>query len=310
MRRPRALTPGDRLEVVAPASPFPDEDFRRGAEELRQLGFEVTWEPSVFARTGYVAGTAGERAAAFMRAWRDPAVAGLIAARGGYGSVQILPLLPLDELARTPKLVVGCSDLTSVLTVLTGTCGVTAVHGPMVAGQLSRGSAGYDQATWRAATQGRESSWELAGGLAVLARGEAAGPLAGGNLTQLAASLGTPFAFDPPDGCVLFLEDVGERPYRIDRLLTQLRLSGALGRARALVFGEMLQCDEPGGGVTSLDAIRAAVDGFCGPIVAGLPAGHTARPAVTVPLGVAARVVAAADGAVRIESPAVERGTR
>lgn len=306
MRRPRALTPGDRIAIVAPASPFPEEDFHRGVDELRQLGFDVVWGDEVFARTGYVAGTAQARAEAFLRAWRDPSVAALIAARGGYGSVQILPFLPLDELRRAPKLVSGCSDLTSVLTVLTGACGMVAIHGPMAAGQMSRGTLGYDRASWQAATGRPEPAGILADGLPVLVRGEASGPLLGGNLTQLAASLGTPFAFDPPDGYVLFLEDVGERPYRIDRLLTQLRLAGVLARARALVFGEMLHCEEPGGGVSSLDAIRAVVGEFPGPVIAGLPAGHTAGPALTIPLGVTARVLSGAAGALVIESPAVE----
>ena len=115
---------------------------------------------------------------------------------------------------------------------------------------------------------------ELAPGcLTVLRDGEAGGPLFGGTLTQLVASLGTPYAFDPPDGCVLFLEDVNERPYRIDRMLTQLQLSGVLARARAIVFGEMRGCDEAGGAVTVLDAIGRATRAFTGPIIAGFPVG-------------------------------------
>ena len=126
--------------------------------------------------------------------------------------------------------------------------------------------------------------------LEALVRGEAAGPLFGGNLTQLAASMGTPYAFDPPEGCVLFLEEVGERPYRIDRLLTQLRFAGVLARAGAIVFGELPGCDEPDASVTARDVVAGALGGFPGPVVFGLPAGHTAGPALTLPLGVRARV--------------------
>jgi len=114
--------------------------------------------------------------------------------------------------------------------------------------------------------------------------------LFGGTITQLVASLGTPYAFDPPDGCVLFLEDVNERPYRVDRMLTQLRLSGVLGRARALVFGEMRGCDEPGGAVTVQEAIARTTYDFAGPIVAGFPSGHTEGPIWTLPLGVAVSI--------------------
>jgi len=123
-------------------------------------------------------------------------------------------------------------------------------------------------------------------GLTVLRGGDARGPLFGGTITQLAASLGTPFPFDPPDGCVLFLEEVNERPYRIDRMLTQLALSGVLAKARALVFGEMRGCDEPGGGVPALDAIARTTSHFAGPIVVGFPSGHTTGPVWTLPLGV------------------------
>jgi muramoyltetrapeptide carboxypeptidase len=135
--------------------------------------------------------------------------------------------------------------------------------------------------------------------------GEAAGPLFGGNLTQLAASMGTPYAFDPPAGCVLFLEEVGERPYRIHRLLTQLRFAGVLLRACAIVFGECPGCDEPDASVTVCGVVADALRGFPGPVVFGLPAGHTAGPALTLPLGVRARVTAGSSPVVEILESAV-----
>jgi muramoyltetrapeptide carboxypeptidase len=192
-----------------------------------------------------------------------------------------------------------------MLTFLTVGCGIVSAHGPMVAGQFGRGAAGYDIGSWLATTSGHASAEVERVPLEVFVPGDAAGILMGGNLTQLAASLGTPFAFAPPDGCILFLEDVGERPYRVDRLLTQLRLAGVLARARALVFGEMLGCDEADGGLRARDVIRTWVAGFPGPVVFGLPAGHTAGPALTLPLGVRARVRAATTGALVIEESAL-----
>jgi muramoyltetrapeptide carboxypeptidase len=136
--------------------------------------------------------------------------------------------------------------------------------------------------------------------------GEAAGPLFGGTLTQLTASLGTPFAFDPPAGCVLFLEDVNERPYKLDRMLTQLRLAGILERARALVFGEMRGCDETGGQPCALDVIRAFAHECPGPVITGFPSGHSTGPCWTLPLGVRVRVVTAPRPSIVVEESPVE----
>jgi muramoyltetrapeptide carboxypeptidase len=307
MRKPAALRSGDRLAVIAPASPFPREDFDAGLLELARLGFEPVYDERVFARHRYLAGDAQTRAAAFLDAWQDPSIAGVIAARGGYGSMQILPLLEPATIRATPKVFVGASDLTAVLAWLTARCGIVAMHGPMVAGQLSRGDEGYDERTWTGALMRAAPLGEIASAaLEPVVPGDTSGPLYGGNLTQLAASLGTPYAFDPPEACVLFIEDVRERPYRVDRLLTQLRLAGVLGRARALVFGEMLHCDEPDGRLCGRDVVREFVSGFPGPVVFGVPAGHTRGPALTLPLGVAVRVVSGTRCALVIEESAVE----
>jgi muramoyltetrapeptide carboxypeptidase len=298
MLKPRALRPGDRLAMVAPASPFERSDFDAGVAELARLGFEPVFDDSVFAREGYLAGDATLRAKAFLRAWRDPAIAGLVAVRGGYGSVQILPYLDRDTMRATPKVFVGYSDLTSVLTYLTVTCGVSAFHGPMLDRRLSRGGEGYDRRSLLRALTSTDPPGELAPpGLVVVSPGVAEGPLYGGTLAQVAASLGTPYAFRPPGPYVLFLEDVGERPYRLDRLLTQLRLSGALDAVTGVVGGEFPDCDEPGGpsGPATMAALLRDVPG---PVVFGFPSGHTAAPFVTLPLGVRVRLIA--DGRPRL----------
>src|SRR5712691_10014313 len=131
MLKPRAVAPGARIAIVSPASPFSRDEFDRGVNELRQLGYEPTYDEDVFARTGYLSGAPDLRAAAFSRAWSDPSIAALIAVRGGYGSVQMLPLLDQELIRRTPKLFIGYSDNTSILSWLTCRCGVTALHGPM-----------------------------------------------------------------------------------------------------------------------------------------------------------------------------------
>jgi muramoyltetrapeptide carboxypeptidase len=307
MLKPRALAPGDRLAVVAPASPFDRDDFNDGIEEIRRLGFEPVYDDSVFARQRYVAGAPGQRAAAIRQAWRDPGIKGLIGVRGGYGSAQLLPLLDADEARAARKAFIGYSDLTSILTFLTIGCGVVGFHGPMLAGRLARGEAGYDRASLMAAIGAPEPMGELApAGLETVRRGEAVGPLLGGTVTLLLASLGTPFAFAPPRGFVLFFEEAGERPYRLDRMVTQLRQTGLLARAAAVVVGELKNCDEPRGEPTARSVIADLLGDFPGPVVFGFPSGHTTGPALTLPFGVTCRVVADSRPRLVIEEAAVE----
>ena len=307
MLKPRALRAGDRIGIVAPASSFAREAFDAGVGELRRLGYEPVFEDSVFARERYTAGDAALRASAFCRAWEDPSIAALVAVRGGYGSVQLLPLLDPSVIRRTPKAFIAYSDNTSLLDWLTGQCGIVAFHGPMLEGRFAKGETAYDLDTFtrvltRAEPAGRISHPQVE----ALRPGEAQGVLLGGTLTNLLASLGTPYAFDPPAGHVLFVDEVGERPYRIDRMLTQLRLSGLLSRAAAIVFGELPRCDEPAEGGPAIKGVLAdLLADFRGPVLFGLPSGHTNGACMTLPFGVRARVVAGADPAVIIEEAAV-----
>jgi len=306
MRKPHALKSGDRIAVVAPASAFARVEFDAGVAELRALGFEPIYEESVFERRAYAAGSATTRAAAFARAWRDPSIAALIAVRGGYGSVHLLPLLGESLLLGEPKAFIGYSDNTSLLSWLTLIGGIVSFHGPMLEGRLARGESGYDRATFIRCLCRSEPADEISHPqVEVLHSGEAAGILIGGTLTQLCASLGTPYAFDPPAGCVLFLDEVAERPYRLDRMLTQLYLSGILSRASALVFGELPRCDEPGGSPTAREVVEELTRGFRGPILYGLPSGHTAGPTLTLPFGVRARVLTTPRPSLIIEEAAV-----
>jgi muramoyltetrapeptide carboxypeptidase len=307
LRKPRRIAPGDRLAVVALASAFPADEFHAGLAELRALGFDPVHDADVFAVDGYEAGPPETRARALLRALLDPAIAGIVCVRGGYGSVKTLPMIAPVDFRDAAKPIVGYSDVTSILTFCTVQCGLVAFHGPMLAGRFSRGEAGYDRHSFLGAVTRARPLGELApAGLTVVSGGEAAGPLLGGTLTQLVASLGTPYAFDPPAGHVLFLEDVNERPYRLDRMLTQLRLAGVLARASAIVFGEMVGCDEPGGAPTARDTVTRLLSDFPGPVLYGFPSGHAVAPAITLPLGVRARVVTGARPALVIEESAVE----
>lgn len=307
MLKAHAVNPGDRLAVVAPASAFAREEFDRGLDEIRKLGFEPVYDESVFERRRYVAGTPEGRATAIRAAWRDSSIAGIIGVRGGFGSAQLLPLLDREEARRARKPFIGYSDLTAVLTFLTTGCGITAFQGPMLAGRLSRGAEGYDRRSLLLAISSREAMGELtAPGLEALGSGTARGVLLGGTLTQLVGSLGTPFAFDPPPGYVLFLDEVGERPYRLDRMVTQFAQSGLLARASAVVIGELPRCDEPSGDPTARAVMADLFADFPGPVMIGFPSGHTAGPALTLPFGVVCRVVTDGGPRLIIEEAAVE----
>jgi muramoyltetrapeptide carboxypeptidase len=307
MLKPRALAAGDRVAVVSPASPFDRQEFDDGLAEIRRLGFIPVYDDSVFARQSYVAGSAALRAEAIRDAWQDPAIAALIAVRGGYGSAQTLPLLDPAEARRAAKPFIGYSDLTAMLTFLTMNAGMVAFHGPMLAGRLGRGADGYDRASFEHALCRREPMGELAtDALEPVRGGEACGPLFGGTMTQLLASIGTPYAFNPPQGHVLFFDEVAERPYRLDRMVTQLRQTGLLARAAAIVVGQLPRCDEPGGDPTARAVMADLLADFPGPVVLGFPSGHTTGPAMTLPLGVACRVIGGPRPRVIIEESAVQ----
>jgi muramoyltetrapeptide carboxypeptidase len=223
MLKPRALQPGDRLAVVAPASSFVREEFDRGIEEIRRLGLVPVYDERVFDRDRYLAGSAAVRAAAVRDAWADPSIAALIGVRGGYGSAQILPLLNREDARHACKPFIGYSDLTAMLTYLTIGCGMVAFHGPMLDRRLSKGAAGYDLESFSHALTRAEPMGELSSpDLETIRTGDAKGMLLGGTLTQLLASIGTPFAFAPPRGFVLFLDEVGSNRRQVQLWQTRI----------------------------------------------------------------------------------------
>ena len=293
------------MAVVAPASNCSREEFDRGVAEIRRLGFEPTFESAVFDRASFTAGSAHTRADAFLAAWNDPGIAALMAVRGGYGSVELLPLLDVAQLG-PPKLFIGYSDNTSLLTWLTIHRGIPALHGPMLDGRLARGADGYHEESLLALLSGGRGLTLQPDGVRVLKAGEASGVLLGGTLTQLGASLGTPYAFDPPPDAILFLEDVNERPFRVHRLLMQLRLAGVLSRAAGIVFGEMRGCDEPDGSITAAAVIEEFAGDCPGPVLARFPSGHTTGPCWTLPLGVTCRIMTTPQAALLVEDAPVE----
>jgi muramoyltetrapeptide carboxypeptidase len=288
--KPAALRRGDKVALVAPASSFNHERFLAGCDRLRQMGYEPIYSQDIFARDLYFAGAAERRTHDFHEFWRRDDIAALICVRGGYGSNYLLEKLDYSMIAEHPKILLGCSDITSLLTAIHDRTGLIGFHGPMVAKDVADGT--FDEPSWKNALQGAANWQAQTAGLEVLRTGKAAGRLYGGCLSMMVASLGTPYEIKTED-CILFIEDIGEKPFRIDRMLVQLRLAGKLDKVRGFVFGEMLDCAPPRGETYTLqEVIMRVLAPYNVPIVYGLKSGHVTSGNITLPIGVQAELEA------------------
>jgi muramoyltetrapeptide carboxypeptidase len=284
---PAALRAGDAVRLISPASWFDPNKLHAGMDSLRALGLQPQLGAHALARYGqYSAGTTDQRLEDLHAAFADNAVKAIICNRGGYGSAEMLSGLDLDLIGRNPKVFVACSDITSLETYIHDQTGLVVFHGPMAAGDFARPN-GVDPISWQAALS-QSSPWQigLEAGLRTLKPGRAQGKFYGGCLSMLVASLGTPYEIETA-GTILFLEDIGVKPYQIDRMLLQLRLAGKLADVRGIVFGPMLDCVQPGTADELLDAVLLRVlEDFAGPVTIGLRSGHVLERNITVPIGV------------------------
>jgi muramoyltetrapeptide carboxypeptidase len=285
------------VRVIAPASPFDPALFARGLDVLSgRLGLVPRLRPDVTARRAYLAGDDARRLDEWREAVADPEARAIFCARGGYGVMRLLPEIDPSPLLERPKLLVGFSDVTA-LHALLNRAGLATVHGPVVTqlGRAPEDALAHLEALL-SGTAPRAGPWDVpapgAGLVAsrTLRSGRATGPLLGGTLALLAHLQGTPFA-PRLEGAILFLEDVGEKPYRIDRYLAQLRLAGALDGIAGLAVGQLTECDDAG--VLAADVVREVALALGVPAVEGLPAGHVDGN-FALPLGARATLVAPA----------------
>jgi muramoyltetrapeptide carboxypeptidase len=281
------LKAGSRVAVVSPASAAKAELVERGVARLTAFGYEVMVMPHALARGPmYYAGTAEERVADLHAAFADKSIDGVICTRGGWGSAELLPLLDRDLVCANPKVFVGYSDHTSLHAWFWNECGMRTFYGPMVAADWSK-TDGVDERTWRAAVQG-EGGWSVGSsdGLRVLREGTAEGLLMGGCLSILAEGLGTPWALRISEPAVLYLEDIGTKPYQWDRMLQHLKFAGLMENVTGVVFGDMsASVEENEVGLVEAACLHALRD-FAGPVWMGLRSGHVSAGNRTVPLGV------------------------
>lgn len=292
--KPPGLRRGDKVGIIAPASSFNREAFLAGCSRLRQMGFDPVYSPDIFDRDLYFAGSTDRRLRELQAFFERDDIAALIGVRGGYGSNYLLECLDFQQLVRHPKILLGCSDITSLLTAITDRTGLVTFHGPMVAKDIAGGT--FESSSWDNALHGAQQ-WEIATeGVEVLQSGRAQGRLYGGCLSMLVASLGTEFEIQC-DNTILFIEDVAEKPYRIDRMLMQLSLAGKLEHVRGFVFGEMLDCIQPGNqDYTLQQVIMRILAEYRVPVVYGLKSGHVSGANITLPLGVQSELLAGESG--------------
>ena len=285
---PPLLSPGDCVGIAAPASHIPrgnEEFLHRGAERLMEMGFEVRYSPSLLKRKHlYLAGTDQERARELMEMFLDPEVKAILCARGGYGSQRIIRYLDPDVIRSHPKPLVGCSDITVLLIYLLQQCFVVPFHGPNLATrQFVEGAAEMAHAL-KGALIAPLAAAEVT--CSVLREGEAQGDIIGGCLSCLVTTLGASYEPDL-QGKILFVEDVDEAPYKIDRMLTHLKSAGKFQGVKGIVFGQMPGCDTEEGLLQ--EVILDALEDIKGPILVGFPSGHGVRN-ITIPLGVPVRI--------------------
>jgi muramoyltetrapeptide carboxypeptidase len=279
--KPLLLRPRDTVHVIAPAGPFDRPGFEAGLALISQR-YTPVFRPDLFEAHRYLAGEDSRRQEEFSRALLDSGARAVFCARGGYGSMRLLPELPLDESA--PPALVGFSDITAVHLAMQAVHRVS-IHGPVLT-QLGKQPPDVHERLFRL-LESPEPPAPLTGN-ATFVPGTAEGPLIGGNFSLVTRLLGTPY-LPSLDGAVLLLEDIGERPYRLDRMWTHLRLAGAFERLSGIVLGDFTDCEEKNAVFTSTEVLRSLAEETGLPCAAGFPIGHGTLN-YPVPLGTLVRL--------------------
>jgi muramoyltetrapeptide carboxypeptidase len=285
---PPALKQGDLVGIVAPASNVKRNDLDAGCEALRRAGYRPFYFDSILEQDLYFAGSVERRARELEVMFEREDIKAIICARGGYGANYLLEVLDPQKIKSHPKIFVGYSDLTTLLTYFFDTAGLVTFHGPMVAKDWAHLD-GVDVASWQAALSDA-TPWELKpaaeSGVEGLVDGTAEGIIYGGCLSILVSSLGTPYDIKTA-GTILFLEDVGAKPYQIDRMLMQLKLAGKFKYVRGIIFGEMRDCLQTANqGYKLEEVVLRTVGGLGIPVAFGLRSGHVTAGNITLPIGV------------------------
>ncbi len=272
------MRPGDTIGVISPAGPLNKTDLQSGIEILESSGFKVSLAHHVYSRLDYLAGEDGDRLRDLHDIFRDSHIKAVFCARGGYGTTRLIDRIEYDLIRQNPKIIVGYSDITALLMAIQKRTGLITFHGPVVRELASKHQGNYDNLIGLLSSD-KPLKLSLAKGDALIP-GKATGSLMGGNLSLICHLIGTPF-LPSLDGCILFVEERGEALYRIDRMLTHLKLSGQLSGLSGLVAGKFEECGDPSTINRLLLDVLSSLDI---PIATGLEVGHGRRN-LTLPLG-------------------------
>ncbi len=293
--KPKALQKGDKVGLLTPASAISRTSFQKALENLQSLGFEVVYSNNMRVKKGFLAGTDAQRLDDLHSMFEDDTINGIVCARGGYGSARLLTSLDYDLIKSNPKVLLGYSDITALLQAIHVKTGLVTFHGPVGASEFNKfttrslekvlmkgkGNYSFDSKDG----EGQYEKYTLVGG-------QAKGALVGGNLSLITSLLGTPYDIDYTDK-IVFIEEIGESPYRVDRMLTQLLNSGKLNEARAIALGVFHNCEtkpsDPdfGDSLSLKEVLQDRLGGLSIPVAYGLPIGHIADNA-TIPIGIEA----------------------
>lgn len=287
MNTPKSLFPGARVAILGASSPSRDISGEEKAAAVRAMGFEPVLYPSATAVYGYLAGSDAQRAADLNAAFADPTIDGIMAIRGGYGAPRILPMLDFEMIRKNPKFFGGYSDVTALHIALNQKCDLVTYHMPMV-GAWHSGLDEYSESFVKAMLFGKEIAYENpadAPAMQTLVGGTAKGKLVGGNLSLIAASLGTPYEIDTK-GKILFIEEVGESPYRVDGMLTHLRNAGKFEDAAGIIMGDYHNCaaSDPDKALSLQQIFEDIVKPAGKPTITGVVCGHCS-PSMSLPMG-------------------------
>lgn len=283
---PKKLELGDTIGLISPASPENPENIENGIKFLNQIGFKVKLGKHVYDKYGYLAGKDADRANDFTNMFLDPEVDMVLCVRGGYGAMRILPFIDFNIIKRNPKIFMGFSDITTLLNYIYSYCNLITFHGPMESSNLKDNETlNSFIKTLMKGTKPYELRNPPNKKIKILNKGVAKGQLVGGNLALITSTLGTPYEIDT-NGKILFIEEVEEEPYRIDRMLTQLLLSGKLEQCSGFILGQFKDCDLPNydNSLTLKEVIQDRLLKLNKPTVSNVMSGHD-YPRLTLPIG-------------------------
>lgn len=296
MIRPKVLKLGDTIGIISPSSPTSKENVNKAEAKLKEIGFEVKMGKNLYKTYGYLAGSDKERAEDLNNMFMDEEVDGIICIRGGYGAPRILELLDYEGIKNNPKVFVGYSDITALHIAINQICNLVTFHGPMVSSNMIDDFSEFSKDSLYRNILNNEAIGLVENPkgeeIEIINRGISEGEIVGGNLSLIADTLGTPYEIDTKDK-ILLIEEVGEEPYNIDRMLTQLRLAGKLEEASGIILADWNDCeaesDEYDDSLTLMEVFKDIIKPIGKPTIYNLKSGHC-KPMITIPLGVKAKL--------------------